>query len=143
DSTFVALSLKLAPWLPPRQSRRNRGVRLQTQYRPAWDLPEHLLLTDTRHNDCTGGLDASVLDDPVRCAALRDQTLVIDLGYYSHQRFAALLAARIHVVSREHPQALVTVVAREPVQAALALGSGPRIQVQADERVTVGSAGNR
>jgi hypothetical protein len=141
DSTFLPLSLTLAGWLPRRTTKRNAGLRLQTQYRPAQDLPEHLLLLDTTYNDCTG-LDASLLDDAARLAALRGDTLVMDLGYYSHRRFARLLAADIHFVTRVHPQARVAVLAQQEVQAPLVAG-GSRITSQADAEVAVGSANNR
>lgn len=143
DSTFLALSFKLAAWLPVRATTRNRGVKLQTQYEASADLPEYCWLSDLRQNDCTGGLDSCVLDQPERRAALRDRTLVLDLGYYSHRRFAALHAARIHLISRVQPQAQVTVLEQREIQQPLWRGAAGRITVTADERVTVGSANNR
>jgi len=143
DSTFLRLSLKLSPWLPPdRRARASIGVRVQFHYRPALDLPEHVLVTDTRRNDCTG-LDAALLDDPLRLAALAGHTLVVDLGYYSHARFARLRAAAVHFVSRLQPQARVTVVGTQEVPYPFAGLDAGRITVRQDARVTVGSATNR
>jgi Transposase DDE domain len=142
DSTFLRLSLKLASWLPGGGGADVPGVRLQVRYAPALDLPEHVLLTDTRVNDCQG-LDRAVLEDPAQLAALRGRTLVIDLGYYSHRRFARLLAAGVHLVSRLLAQAGVAVTAERPVQAPLpGLGAG-RIVVLHDQEVTLGSPNNR
>jgi DDE family transposase len=142
DSTFLRLSLKLAPWLPGGGGRDVPGVRLQVQYAPALDLPEHVLLTDTRTNDCRG-LDRAILEDPQRLAALRDHTLVLDLGYYSHARFARLLEAGVHFVTRRQAQARVASAADLPVQAPLPNADGGRIAVLRDQRVTLGSPTNR
>jgi hypothetical protein len=144
DSTFLRLSAAWAPWLPPvgASPRDVPGVRVQVQYAPALDLPEHFLITDTRTNDCQG-LDQAVLDDPARLAALVGQTLAIDLGYYSHQRFARALGAGVHLVTRRHPQATLRVEADRPIAPPLPGLGEPRITVGADQRVTVGSAHNR
>lgn len=142
DSTFLRLSLKLAPWLPGAGGADVPGVRLPVRYAPAPDLPEHVLLTDTRRNDCQG-LDAALLDDPAQLAALRGQTLVVDLGYYSHRRFARLLGAGVHLISRLLPQARVHVTAERPVQAPLPGAGGGRIAVRRDQEVTLGSPYNR
>jgi Transposase DDE domain len=142
DSTVIRLSLKLAPWLPKRRTKRNASVRIQLAFLVRLALPVHLLLTDTRKNDCTG-LDAALLDDPAQREALAGLTLIIDLGYYSHTRLAALTEAGIHVVTRAHPQATVTVVHQHAVQAPLWQGAGSRIQVIADETVDIGSSANR
>jgi putative transposase len=142
DSTFVRLSLKLAAWLPGAGGHDVPGGRVQVQYAPAFDLPEHVVVTDTRTNDCQG-LDQILRDDPARLAALRDQTLIIDLGYYSPRRFARLRMAGVHFVTRLKADARLTVDAAPPVQAALP-GAGPgRVAVRTDERVTVGSPNNR
>jgi hypothetical protein len=143
DSTFLALSFKLAHWLPVRATTKHRGIKLQLQYDATADLPEYCWVSDLRHNDCTGGLDRCVLDQPERRVALRDRTLVMDLGYYSHRRFASLHAAGIHVISRVQPQALVTVRAVREVQQPLWAGAAGRITVTADAQVTVGSTNNR
>ena len=142
DSTFLRVSLLLAPWLPNNGPSDVPGVRLQVQYAPALDLPEHVLVTDTRTNDCQG-LDQAILDNPERLAELEGHTLVIDLGYYSHRRFARLLAARVHFVSRLNTQASLCVEDTLPVQQTLPNVNTGRIKVLSDQRVTVGSANNR
>jgi hypothetical protein len=142
DSTFLRLSLKLAPQLPPMRRPDRAGVRLHTRYVPALDLPAHVLVRDLRTNDATG-LDQAILDDPAQLASLRGQTLIKDLGSYSHARFARLRAAGVHFVSRRHPQACVQVEADLPVQAPLPDLDGGRIAVTADQRITLGSAHNR
>ena len=141
DSTFLRLSLALSPWLPCSHPHDVPGRRLQVLFRPAADLPEGVLLHDTRTNDCQG-LDAFVLDDPHRLASLRDRTLVLDLGYYSHRRFARLRAAGVHFVSRLQAQATVSVEADHEVQGAWTALPQSRIRVQADQRITLGSANN-
>ena len=142
DSTFLRLSLALAPWLPGHAGSEVPGVRLQIQYAPALDLPEHVLITDTRTNDCQG-LDQAILDNPHQLAQLKDQTLVVDLGYYSHARFARLVAACVHFVSRLNSQARVQIEADLPVQQSLPELDGHRITVLSDQRVTIGSPNNR
>lgn len=144
DSTVLRLSLRRAPWLGPISRGEQPGVRVQVGYTPALDLPDVLCVTTTRRNDCQG-LDVGLLDDAARLAALRDQTLVLDLGYYSHARFARLRAAAVHFVTRLHPQAAVGEVLDLEVQAPLPLpeGAAGRITVQADRRVTVGSPSNK
>ena len=142
DSTFLRLGRGRAPWLPLLARPERSGVRVQLRYAPAADLPEHFLVTDLRTPDCRG-LDHAILDDPAQVVALRGRTLVLDLGYYSHARFARLLAAGVHVLSRLHPQATVRVEADRPVQATLPGLDGGRITVLADQQVTVGSPGNR
>jgi hypothetical protein len=142
DSTFVRLSLRLATWLPPLRRPDGSGVRLQLWYRPAQDLPEVVRLTTVRTNDCQA-LDQAVLSDPARLAALVGQTFVVDLGYYSHERFARLLGAGVHLVTRRHPQATVTIEAEQPIQPPLPSCDGGRITVLADHRITLGSSNNR
>jgi Transposase DDE domain len=140
DSTFLGLSLKLSPWLP--HGPKMAGVRVQVHYTPSLDAPEHVLVTDTRKNDCTG-FDALLLDEPTRLAALRGQTLVMDLGYYSHRRFARLFTAGVHLVSRLKEDAAVRVDADLPLQSPLPVLSPGPITVQREQRVTVGSPNNR
>jgi len=142
DSTFLRLSLLLAPWAPSNGASDVPGVRVQVGYAPALDLPEHILVTDSHHNDCQG-FDQLLLDDPTALAALREQTLVFDLGYYSHRRFARLRQARVHFVTRLQAQATVRVEADLPVHASLPTLSAGRITVLSDQQVTVGSAHNR
>lgn len=142
DSTFLRLSLLLAPWVPNSGTSDIPGVRVQVGYTPALDLPERILITDSHHNDCQG-LDHLLLEDPKALAALRGQTLVVDLGYYSHRRFALLLAAGVHFVTRLQAQATVHVEADLPVQAPLPTLPAGRITVLHDQCVTVGSEHNR
>ena len=142
DSTFLRLSLLLAPWLPNKGGADVPGVRVQLQYSPVLDLPEHVLITDSHTNDCQR-LDQAILDDPSHLAALRDQTLVFDLGYYSHRRFAGLLAAGVHLITRLKTQAKVQVEADLPVQSPLPDLPAGRITILSDQRVTVGSAENK
>ncbi len=146
DGTFLRVSLRLAPWLDLSARTKRPGVVAQTLYTPALDLPEHVVLTDA-HTPDVRGLDQALLDDPAQLAALRDRTLLLDLGYYSHPRLARLLDAGVHVVTRLHPQAALRVAEEGPVQAPLpglapTDGAGGRIVVQRDQRVTVGSPHN-
>jgi len=141
DSTFLRLSLKLSPWLPHSSKDDIPGVRTHVLYTPALDLPEGVLITDTRTCDC-GGLDQLILDDPARLADLRDRTLAIDLGYYSHARFAKLRGARVHFVSRLNTQARVRPEADQPIQAILPGLPAGRIGVQVDRRICLGSTTN-
>lgn len=141
DSTFLHLSLKLARWLPASRQPANRGVRIQVEYAPAWDLPEQVVVTTTRQNDVQR-LTTAILDQPARLAALAEQTLVFDLGFSSHARFAKLRRAQVHFVTRCHPQARLVVEADLPCPPPQPLGA-ERIIVQADQRVTVGSTNNR
>lgn len=142
DSTFLRLSLRLARWLPPLERPDGSGVRVQLWYRPSLDLPAVVDLTSILVNDCQA-LDRTVLGDPARLAALAGRTFVVDLGYYSHERFARLLAAGVHLVTRRHPQATVAVEAELPIQPPLPAVDGGRIAVVADRRITLGSANNR
>lgn len=142
DSTFVRLSLRLAPWLGLSARTKRPGVSVQVLYTPALDLPAHILITDA-HTPDVKGLDQAILDDPPRLAALRGQTLVLDLGYYSHARFARLRQAGVHFVSRLHPQAALHIEEERPVQAPLPGLPAERITILSDQRVRVGSANNR
>lgn len=142
DSTFLRLPLALASWLPGTGGHDVPGVRALVAHDPAEDLPDLLLLTDTRQNDCQA-LDEGLLDDPDRLAALRDQTLVFDLGFYSHARFARLRTADIHFVTRLHAQAAYVVDEERPAQAVLPDLAGGRIAVVGDHRITLGSPANR
>ena len=142
DSTFLRLALGLVPWLPAKGGKDQPGVRVQVLYAPAFDLVEHVLVTDTRSNDCQG-FDALLLDDPVHLAALAGCTLVVDLGDSSHARFARLRSAGVHFVSRLHAQASLRCEADGPVQPALPGLDGGRVTIQADRRITLGSPNNR
>jgi hypothetical protein len=142
DSTFVRLPLALASWLPGSGGHDVSGVRALFAHDPAEDLPDLLLLTDTRQNDCQA-LDEGLLDDPDKLAALHDQTLVLDLGFYSHARFARLRAADVHFVTRLHAQAAYVVDEERAVQTVLPDLAKGRIAVVADHRITLGSPTNR
>lgn len=74
---------------------------------------------------------------------MRGQTLVTDLGYYSHARFRRLLVAGVHLVTRRHPQAKDDVEAQLPVQQPLPTLAPGRIAVMSDQRVTLGPHNNR
>lgn len=137
DSTHLKLSVKLASWLPSQP-----GVRIQCQYAPALDLPEHVYITHTRLNDCQG-FDLAILDQPLRLANLRGKTLILDLGYYAHRRFQCLLDAGIHFVSRLRVQVSVQILEESPVQSSLFSCGEERIQVLRDQRVSLGSPNNR
>jgi hypothetical protein len=142
DSTFLRLSLRLAHWLPALRQPDGSGVRVQVWLHPSQDLPEVVQITSIKLNDCQSW-DRAVLGDPARLAALAGQTLVVDLGYYSHERFARLLTAGVHLVTRRHPQATVTIEADRPIQPPLPDCDGGRITVMADQRITLGSPNNR
>jgi hypothetical protein len=142
DSTFLRLSLRLAHWLPTLRRPDGSGVRRQLQFHPSLDLPEVVQVTSIKVNDCQSW-DQTVLGDPDRLALLVGQTLVVDLGSYSHERFTRLLGAGVHLVTRRHPQATVTVEVDRPTQPALPDCDGGRITVVTDQRITLGSPNNR
>lgn len=142
DSTFLRLSLRLAHWLPTLRDPAGSGVRVQLWLHPRLDLPEVVQVTSIKVNDCQSW-DQTVLGDPDRLATLGGQTLVVDLGYDSHERFTRLLAAGVHLVTRRHPQATITLAADHPIQPTLPDCDGGRITVVADHRITLGSPNNR
>jgi hypothetical protein len=141
DTTFLRLSLLLAPWLPNKGGPDVAKVRLQLQYDPQADLPEHVTITDTRLSD-QKGLEQEILDDPQRLAELQGHTLIVDLGFYSHCRFARLLSSGVHLVTRLHPLAALRLQAELPVAQPLPTLEDRRIQVISDQRVSVGSLNN-
>ncbi len=141
DSTFLRISMKLARWVPHvTRSKRKSGVRVQVEYQPALDLPEYVLMTTAAH-DCDG-FDQLILNDPERLAALRGQTLAMDMGYYSHRRMAQLLLADVHWIVRRRSQANFEVKEDLPVQQLLP-GMTFRITVLSEQRISLGSANNR
>jgi hypothetical protein len=140
DSTFLGLSLKLAPWV--RTHRGHGGVFVQVLYTPAWDRPEQLLFSDGKANDYNR-FDAGILGDKVQLAALEGDTLVLDLGYYSHERLRRLLEARVHWVTRLHAQAKVQVNEERALPQSLFTSQGQRITLLCDQRISLGSANNR
>ncbi len=137
DSTCIKVSPLLASW-----ADGISNVRLQVQLRPAQDLPEQILLTNFRKNDCQG-LDRLLLQNEDNLAALAGQTLVVDLGYYSHKRFQCLRQAGVHFVTRRHHQAAIQVVEDCPIQHSLPEVSVSRIDVLTDQRIVLGSPNNR
>jgi hypothetical protein len=141
DSTFLRLSLRLAGWLPPLRRPGCSGVRVQLWLHPSLDLPEVVELTSVKIND-RGSWNRTVLGDPARLATLVGQTLVVDLGYYSHVGFQRLFAAGVHLVTRLYPKTTVTVEHDRPIQPALPDVDGGRITVVADQRVSLGSPNN-
>jgi hypothetical protein len=141
DSTFLRLSLRLAGWLPALTRADGSGVRVQLWLHPSLDLPEVVELTSIKIND-RGSWNRTVLGDPARLATLAGQTLVVDLGYYSHIGFQRLFAAGVHLVTRLYPNTTVTIQGDRPIQPALPDVDGGRITVVADQRVTLGSPNN-
>ena len=137
DSTCIKISPLLSSW-----AGGYSNLRLQVQHWPAQDLPEHILLTNYDRNDCQG-LDTLLLEDEENLQALAGQTLVIDLGYYSHKRFAQLRQAHVHFVSRLHPQASLQIQENYPIQQTLPGISKQHIDLLSDQRITLGSANNR
>src|SRR5688572_3824790 len=141
DSTFLRLSLRLAGWLPALSRADGSGVRVQLWLYPSLDLPEVVELTSVKIND-RGSWNRTVLGDPARLALLVGQTLVVDLGYYSHVGFQRLFAAGVHLVTRLYPKTTVAVEEDRPIQPPLPDVNGERITVVADQRVTLGSPNN-
>jgi hypothetical protein len=142
DSTFLRLSRTRAPWLPSTGGTDVPGVRVHVQEAPAWDLPDHVVITATRHNECQG-FDLALWDHPERLAAVRGQTVVLALGYSSHRRFAQALAAGVHLGARRKADAPIRVEADRPIQPPLPGLPPGRITVHADQCVPVGSPNNR
>ena len=140
DTTFLYLSLKLAPWV--RVKRQQGGLMLQVEYVPGLDLPDRILISDAHSNDYNR-LDQAILDDPVHLQALQDQTLIIDLGYYSHDRFRRLHEAGIHWITRLHSQAKVQIERELPVPQRLMEWHGGRITILSHQVITLGSENNR
>jgi len=140
DTTFLAISLKLAPWVKVRG--HVAGVQLQVEYVPALDLPEYVVLTDSHANDYNR-LDEAIMEQPARLVALRGQTLVVDLGYYSHRRFECLSDAGVHWLSRLNKQATVHVHQKLPLPQTLPLLDAGRITILKHQVITLGSPNNR
>ena len=142
DSTFLPLSTALASWLPEAKKKSGEGVRIQMEYSPALDLPEHFLLTDSRTNDCQA-LDELILSDGAELEPVRGRTFVFDLGYYSHRRFEALMGSGIHLVSRLNEQAYYESEEELPHQETLLCLPNEQVRLLSDERITLGSSNNR
>lgn len=131
DSTFLALSAKLSPWGV--HGGHAPGVRLHVGLDLAGAVPASLLLTGTEAHDA-GAFDRRDL------AAWAGWTLLIDLGYYGHARFARLRAAGVSFVCPLHAQATYRVTAEHPVDPA---PSAAGDVVLADQTITLGSPNNR
>lgn len=145
DSTFLRLSHRLADWLPRPGPRGTTGIWVQLEFSPADRLVHSLILSDTHVNDVQR-FDAALLETAADLAERAGTTLVSDLGFYSHARFARLLAGEIHLVTRLHPQAAIADRVAVPVQPplpGLPAACQSRIQVTAEARATVGSPTNR
>ncbi len=145
DATFLHLSHQLADWIPERTRANATGYWLQFEYTPADDLVKSVVLSDTQANDVQR-LDALLFETPADLAALADETLVMDLGFYSHARFARLRTAGVHFVTRLHPQAATAndqdLLIQQPLPQ-LPESCRGRILVRRDRRLTVGSPNNR
>lgn len=131
DSSFLTLSAKLAPW--SRHGKHAPGVRMHTGYDLGAALPSHLTLSLADTADITAFRARDWAD-------LRGWTVLMDLGYYSHQTFAALREADVSWVCPLHDQARVDVTAAWPgVWERTRAGD----EVLADQTITLGSPNNR
>jgi putative transposase len=131
DSSFVRLSAKLCPWAA--HGGFTPGIRVQCALEVGARLPSgiHVTIPDTNDHEALRGWDL---------AALRDWTLLIDLGYYGHRLFAQLRAAQVHFITRLHPQAAYRVTAlRYPPATPTPEGD----VVLTDETIDLGSPNNR
>lgn len=131
DSSFLALSAKLAPW--SRHGKHAPGVRVQTGFDLGGAIPAALCLTLADTHDTTA-LRARDLE------GLAGWTVVIDLGYYGHRLFAQLRAAGISVISRLHPQAVYQIAAPHAVPS---ITTPDGDVVLGDQTITLGSPNNR
>jgi len=131
DSTFIALSSKLSPWSP--HGGHAPGVRVHTGLDLASSIPISLQLTLTDTHDAAA-LDARDL------AKLKGWTLLIDLGYYGHRRFAELRAAEVSFICPLQAQAVYVIDAAHPVPP---ITTPEGDVVLRDETITLGSPNNR
>jgi len=131
DSTFLALSAKLSPW--SRHGGHAPGVRVHCGLDLAGLIPAHLRLTLTDTHD------ARAFDDR-GLAELAGWTVVSDLGYYGHARFARLRDAGVSVIARLHAQAAFAVTATHAVPP---ITTPDGDIVLADQTVALGSPTNR
>lgn len=131
DSTFIGLAAKLSPW--SRHGRHAPGVRVHVGFDLAAGIPTDLVVTrpDTHDARAFDGRDLT---------ALQGWTLVMDLGYYGHARFARLRAARVSFVSRLHHQASYRPTASHPIDPTPTSDGDVLV---ADETITLGSPNNR
>jgi len=131
DSTFLRLSAKLSPWSV--HGDFTPGTRIQCAFDIGRQIPTslHLTLTATDDHAALRAWDRE---------PLRGWTVLIDLGYYSHQTFAALRAGGVSFLSRLHPQAHYVVTATRTV---LGTATADGDVVLRDETITLGSRHNQ
>jgi hypothetical protein len=131
DGTFLRLTAKLSPW--SQHGGHAPGVRLRAGLDLAGLIPADLCLTlaDTH--------DAAAFDQR-DLAEVRGWTLVMDLGYYGHARFARLQKAGVSFICPLHAQAHYEVTADHSVSDAPTADGDV---VLADEAITLGSPNNR
>jgi hypothetical protein len=131
DSTFIALASKLSPW--SQHGGHAPGVRLHTGLDLAGSIPTslHLTLADTH--------DAAALDAR-DLAKLKGWTLLIDLGYYGHRRFAELRATEVAFICPLQAQAVYVIETDHPVPS---ITTPEGDVVLRDETITLGSPNNR
>lgn len=145
DGTFLRLSQQVADWLPTPGPRGTSGVWVQVEYTPADGVVHSVITSDRKVNDVQR-LDAALFEDDDALVERTDTTLVMDLGFYSHARFAALRAGGVQLLTRLHPQAATAERIDLPVQRPLPdlpAACRGRITVTADVCATVGSPNNR
>lgn len=133
DSTFFALGKKASPWSI--QGRHGAGVRLQTILEPTERLPDAMRMTTVAANDAStlAGWDLS---------GLEGETLLFDLGYYSHRNLARLRKGGVHFLTRLKGQARYRVSAsRTPGKGESQTPEGD--VVLSDETIILGSPNNR
>jgi hypothetical protein len=131
DSTFLTLSAQLAPW--SRYGKHAPGVRVHTGFNLALGIPDHLRFSLTDTHDVRAFRERD-------WTAWRGWTVVMDLGYDSHQVFATLRQAQVSWLCPLHAQARVIVTAaRTGPWARTPTGD----DVIADQTITLGSPNNR
>jgi hypothetical protein len=131
DSTFLRLAAKLSPW--SRHGRHAPGVRVHVGVDLAAGIPTDLVVTrpDTHDARAFDGRDLT---------ALAGWTVVMDLGYYGHARFARLQAAGVHFLCRLHQQASWQLRGTQPVDPTPTADGDI---VVADQTIDLGSPNNR
>ena len=131
DSTFLALSAKLAPW--SRHGGHAPGVRLHVGLDLAGAIPAALRLTLAAVHDLRALAERDL-------AELAGWTLLIDLGYYGHRLVADLRAATVSFVCRLHAQAAYRVSAEHPVDPPPTADGDVVLR---DQTIALGSPNNR
>lgn len=131
DSSFLALSEKLAPW--SRHGHHAAGVRLHLGVDLPGAIPTHVCLSGTKTPDIAAWRARD-------WAALAGWTVLMDGGYYSHADFAQLRAGAVSWICPLNAQARVVVTADR-------LGPWPPTAagdaILADQTITLGSPNNR